>query len=862
MVTAPMTPEAAQSRARLPLAARLTSPRGKTILLSAGLAVVAVILAVRSAADAGAPALTVTFFLAEQYLVNVEFRRQTHSLTFAGVPLAVGILMLPVHELLIARVIGSVVALAVQRVTSEKFAYNIAAYAFEGAIVTSVVHLVLPQMSTLTLGSVAGLVGLVAVGDQVMSLLVLWVISVHGATLTKTEVAEVLVPSLILSATTSVFAVAVGLLIREGIVGWLPVAMLVGVAIAIYASFARTKRRHQSLKVVHEFVARGVGAETVEALARDSLSHIRRMLRAAHAELIVVPDGPSDREPGRLAGPRCVRLRIAEDDALTVDEVELDAGDWLRSKALYHAAPTVADRTSRDAAIQRWLRDEGAQDAVVVPLIAGSAALAVMTVTDRLGDTATFTHDDLALLETLSSHLAMAIRSARLVERLGHAAMHDALTGLANRTYLHEAIAAAIDEDATQTAVLILDLDKFKDVNDVLGHDVGDRLLMVVGERLVAALPESAVIARLGGDEFSVLLRGLGPDPAAAAEAHARAAAAALSQPVSFDEAMLAPEASIGIALGNGTSPNDLLRRADTAMYAAKACDDVVALYCPELDQGRAERLALMTDLKIAASAHPEQFVVHFQPKIDLPTGRLTSAEALVRWHHPTLGVVPPGQFIPLAEMNGTVEQLTKHVLRSALRACAQWHADGLQISVAVNLSARNVTDPQVPAQVEALLAEAGVAPEHLILEITESSVVADPDDALLVLQRLADTGVRISLDDFGTGYSSLSYLQRLPVSELKIDRSFVIGLDTANAHNARALIRNIASLGSNLDMRVVAEGIETPHQLEELIELGCEVGQGFLISRPLPAAEFRSWALEKTAPSVAAASLGPRLIA
>jgi len=325
-----------------------------------------------------------------------------------------------------------------------------------------------------------------------------------------------------------------------------------------------------------------------------------------------------------------------------------------------------------------------------------------------------------------------------------------------------------------------------------------------------------------------------------------------LAQPVQFDEAMLTPEASIGVAVTTRDNPqSDLLRQADTAMYEAKGNDFRVAVYGPEMDSGRIERLALLADLRLALITHPEQFVLQYQPKADVHSGSVTSVEALVRWHHPTLGVVPPDRFIPLAESTGLIENLTPLVLDAALRECAGWTAEGIAISVAVNLSARNISDENLPGRVAQALATAGVSADQLILEITESSVMGDPAQTLPVLHQLHDLGICLSLDDFGTGYSSLSYLQRLPVGEVKIDRSFVLGLAGDNRANSRALIRSIAGLGANLGLRIVAEGVEDQPTLDELRSLGCDIVQGYYISRPLGATDLRTWLARESADAV-----------
>jgi predicted signal transduction protein with EAL and GGDEF domain len=351
--------------------------------------------------------------------------------------------------------------------------------------------------------------------------------------------------------------------------------------------------------------------------------------------------------------------------------------------------------------------------------------------------------------------------------------------------------------------------------------------------------PSSALVARLGGDEFAVLLRPQ-PDLLDAAIRVAREMINAIAEPAKVGDTYVATQASIGVAVSGATSDHaDLLRNADTAMYAAKSQPTGVVVYTAELDRGRIERLALSADLQ--AALRSDQLVLHYQPKIDLRTGGITGVEALVRWNHPQLGLLGPDAFIPLAESSGMIEQLTPLVLRMALRQCRAWLNDGLDLTVAVNLSAKNVGNTSLPETVALALAEAGVTPDHLVLEITESSVMGDPDRTLPVLRRLAVTGVALSLDDFGTGFSSLSYLQRFPVREVKIDRSFVRGLsDPAGAHTAEALIRSIIGLGESLRLNVVAEGVEDAATLAKLQEYGCDVAQGYFIGRPAPADQLR----------------------
>jgi len=819
------------------------SARTRTLLLSFALMSIASAVGLVSALSAGnqlmsrpltAVAIAVAFFVAEQNLVNIEFRRQSYSLTFAGVPLALGILLLPLHELVLARLLGSLTALLWQRIAAEKITYNTAAYCFEAALSGTLLRAWMPHPGVLDLWTITALLVVIAAVDQLMSVLVLWVIRMHGGTLSRRDVAEVVLQSSVLSALATVFASALQILMTEGIAGDLLALALVTVAVFIYRAYASTSRRHQSLAMVHDFVAEGVGAETVEQLARRSLARIRRVLRAGGVELLLLEanaDGQQQQQEAYLL------LGLGEDDELTHSHTSQFA-DWVHSKALHHGEPTLATHGG-DRAVVRWLDSLNLKDAIVVPLQSGASIMGTVMVTDRLGDTATFTDDDLKMLQTLASHFAGAVSSARLMEKLTYEATHDALTGLVNRAYLSHQIDASA---GASSAVLMLDLDKFKEVNDVLGHDIGDKLLIVVAQRLVACMPENATVARFGGDEFAVLLPD-GADGIPGSIAIAQLVADRILAPVWFDEALLTPEVSIGIAISPAVAAENLLRCAETAMYVAKSRSESVAVYEASMDSGRAERLALLADLRVALDHAPQQFTMSYQPQIDLASGTVISAEALVRWHHPTLGTLPPERFIPLAEATGLIDKLTMHIITAALTECTRWRRRGHAVTVAVNLSARNLANATVIGHIAHAIAATGAQAEWLILEITESSVMEHPEEAVAALTDIAELGICLSLDDFGTGYSSLSYLQRLPVSELKIDRSFVSGLTGDDpAANAAALFRSITALGANMNMRIVAEGIETQAQLDAVKALGCQLGQGYLISRPLTATAFHTW--------------------
>jgi len=418
-------------------------------------------------------------------------------------------------------------------------------------------------------------------------------------------------------------------------------------------------------------------------------------------------------------------------------------------------------------------------------------------------------------------------------------ALHDPLTDLPNRTLFQDRTGVALRTAARSgatVAVLLLDLNRFKEVNDTLGHQYGDHLLLQVADRLRGSLRDSDSVARLGGDEFAILLPISGWEEALAAT---QRVGAALHDPFSMYDIALDVDASIGIALAEpGDDVETLLRHADVAMYEAKTAHRPFARYESSRDDNNLSRLVLLGDLRRAITTG--ELTLHYQPKISTGTGTLSSVEALVRWPHPTLGLLQPDEFIPLAENTAIIHALTTEVLRLTLSQARKWADAGRSIPVAVNISARSLLDPGFPAHVQKLLDAHGVAPHLLSLELTETAVMTDRGLALTVLQALDSMGVSLSIDDFGTGYSSMSYLKTLPVKELKIDRSFVMGM--ANDPDSAVIVRSAVDLGHNLGMTVVAEGVQDSITRSDLTDMGCDLVQGYQICRPIPARELELW--------------------
>ncbi len=447
------------------------------------------------------------------------------------------------------------------------------------------------------------------------------------------------------------------------------------------------------------------------------------------------------------------------------------------------------------------------------------------------------------ILAALLGSVTRGYRRMLIIERARavHDSMHDALTGLPNRVLLADRFAQALRDGVRRTTtagLLLIDLDRFKEINDTFGHHYGDELLTQVGPRLRAALRESDTVARLGGDEFAVLLPEI--SDLAAATAVAEKLRRSLETPFHVEGIDVDVEASVGVVVSgeHGENATILLQRADIAMYVAKTQNLGVFAYDPDADGNSPARLALLGELRRALEHN--ELELHYQPKVSVSTGQVVGAEALVRWQHPTRGLVFPDAFIPVAEHTGLIGPLTHYVLDAALAQARTWLDDGRPLPVSVNLSARNLLDERLPEHIADLLHTHGVPAGLLELEVTESAIMTEPHRARRLLQRLSALGIHISIDDFGAGYTSLAQLKTLPVRELKIDRSFVMTM-TSDASDA-LIVRSVVDLGHNLGLTIVAEGVEDPEALDSLASYGCDVAQGYHISRPVPSATFDTW--------------------
>ncbi len=438
---------------------------------------------------------------------------------------------------------------------------------------------------------------------------------------------------------------------------------------------------------------------------------------------------------------------------------------------------------------------------------------------------------------------SMLLRESR--ERFRHAALHDSLTGLANRNKFVDLIAAKVKE-GSQIGLLYLDLDRFKTVNDSLGHSIGDELIREVAARLVTVIGDRGVVGRFSGDEFAILI--YGPVSAGVAEDFAAIVCRSLAHPFELTDRQLFTSVSVGIAIADDrySEPEDLIRDADIAMYCAKETAQSVIVFDKIMHARAVSLLQLETDLRLAVAR--SEFELYYQPIVDMDDVSLMGFEALVRWNHPNRGLITPNEFISVAENTGLLIPMTDLLLREACRQLYQWQYErkiGPRAVISVNLSSGFLTKPNVVGNVRSILMESGIQPGCLKLEITESAVMDNAESVVEVLKELKELGVKISIDDFGTGYSSLSYLHRFPIHTLKIDRSFVSAMEEGTENGE--IVRTVIALAKALKLSVIAEGIESIHQFHQLRVLGCEFGQGYLFSRPLPQPEIEKLLADKT---------------
>jgi diguanylate cyclase (GGDEF)-like protein/PAS domain S-box-containing protein len=591
--------------------------------------------------------------------------------------------------------------------------------------------------------------------------------------------------------------------------------------------------RNENLRLINQLSNRLHASLDLDAILKETMDALRGLSHAPNIAIyLLTPDG--------------ARLNLVASSGFGERLRQLGATlpleGSLSGLAITGGQALVSEDFAADDRLQPEVRDAlvatGLRAGVVIPMVYHERPLGSLNLV--YGERRSFGEVELETLRAFSNTVALAIANSRHLVRLAFQARHDSLTALPNRSVLHEEFAERVARSAGRhTALLLLDLNRFKEINDTLGHHVGDHLLTHIGPRLVEALSDrDALICRLGGDEFAVLLGGLAARDDAVAVA--RRLADALHRPFPVDDMALQLGASVGVAYypEHGANSHALLRAADVAMYQAKRLTTEVVVYDPGFDGYSPDRLALAGEL--VQAVQQGELVLHYQPKLDLASGRITGFEALVRWQNPRLGLLYPAAFVHLVEMNEVIHPFTRAVMDQALADKRRLHELGYTQPVAINLSARNLLDAQFVSKLSEVVARHGVSLQEVELELTETALMHDPDAAVALLQAIAAMGVAIAVDDFGTGYSSLAYLRRLPISALKIDRSFVGGM-SENAQDA-IIVRSTIALAHSLGLRVIAEGVETAATQAMLDDMGCDQIQGFHFSRPLPLDALLGW--------------------
>ncbi|MDB5065233.1 MAG: putative diguanylate cyclase/phosphodiesterase with sensor [Chloroflexi bacterium] len=775
-------------------------------------------------------ALALFFMIAEWWRVCLYFRSSAHSFSLSEMPLVVGLFLTDPSTLVLARVLGALVAMGLlRRQPPLKLLFNIGLFGLEAEVAAIAVGHLLPGGAPLAPAAWAVvLLAVAAVSVLGVALIMLAVTLSEGRPPGRTMVQGLLFQLLAGVTNASLALLAVFVVWRDVHQLWLLLAP-VGTLVAGYAAYGSERQRHQRMQHLYETSELLQRTPADGAATSALLAQLCRVFQAEVAEVTLLPPH---------GGRNALSSMMRRDDFVETDRrVDISLLDEL----VHFAAEDQRGvrLSTRESTMPAVLRSRHLKDAMFIALRSESRIIGTMLVGNRLGDLETFNAEDLALFETLAGQASVAFENGRLEDRLKHQAFHDPLTNLPNRTLFSDRLAHALTRRTAAgdcgVALLFIDLDDFKMVNDELGHAAGDQLLRAVGERLVAVLRPFDTTARLGGDEFAVLVEDAGGVSAAARIAER--IVESLREPFLLQGRELAMHASIGVALA-GDEPVDgeeLLRRADIAMYRVKQRGKgAFEIYQSSMQEVMVRRLELRTDLERAVQRG--ELFLRYQPIVALDDEHMVGVEALVRWQHPQRGPMPPNDFIPLAEETGLIVGLGIHVLEVACRQARAWHLaypHHADLGMSVNLSPRQLQDDGFVIQVARVLRDTGLEPHLLTLEITESFMV-DGGPPTGRLNDLKALGVRLSIDDFGTGYSSLSALQHLPVDALKIAKPFVDGI--ALDPQKRAFAQAIVRLGRTLRLELVAEGVERPEQRDQLLQLGCHMAQGYFFARPMDA--------------------------
>ena len=815
---------------------RVRHPERRTTLLGVLLAAVAATLLLLMP-DAGesqvpspiwlVPVLMVGFVLAELSVFRFIFRRESLAFSLSEIPLALSLVYLAPVPSVAVRLVGAMaVILTIRRPPLYKVVFNAGMLAFEVVVAVLVFRGVVQVWGPGDSHFVFASIGALIVCGIVSSIMVSLAISQFEGQLLSRISSELRVAWWLFMVNSVLAGMVLALALLSP---FLVLVALVPVGLLWYIikAYGALDQRLRDLDAVHGFTGQVGQSLDPDEIIRAAVVQTAEVLRTDGAAVIVF----DDRNGATLRVHGVVGLQLPT-----------DAGDPNWRSLITSESAVLVPRSELGA-----VRASGSTitEMMVAPMRDESGVIGLLVVAGRTGASRRFTPDDLVRLQNLTEQLAVSLRKGMLHQRIEREARLDGLTGLPNRTSFERSVVDVSRHRGTgQPFVIMLDLDRFKEVNDTLGHHAGDDLLIVVGERLAALLGPDDVLARLAGDEFAIV--GARDNRDEMLEL-AWACVREVGRPVTLDGLEIVVTASAGLAIVDEQDEDGApLRYADIAMFNAKSQRLGVEIYRDEIDRRTPARLSMLGDLRSAIDNG--ELHLNLQPKLDLATGTVVGAEALVRWTHAVRGMVPPTQFVRVAEDTGLIKQLTDLMLERGVGTLKRIHDRGYHLGLSVNLSTHDLLDSRLAERVDGYLVANGVDPAMLTLEITESSLLIDAPRARSTINQLHEIGVHLSIDDFGTGYSSLSYLRRLPVGELKIDQSFVANvlLDEQD----EVIVRSTIDLGHNLGLVVVAEGVENNEVLERLHQFGCDVAQGYCISRPLAPKHFMSWLATTSHPS------------
>ena len=763
--------------------------------------------------------LAIGFAVTELTVVKFKFRRESMGFSLSEIPLAFSLVYLAPGPALIARIVGGLAVVLWFRLPLYKVAFNFASFAFEVALAFVVFRGVISSIGSGDTQLVVAAIAATAVCAIVASMILSLAISqFEGGLLTRIS-SELRLAWWLFFVNATLAGMVLGLnLISPYLV--LVALVPLGLLWYIIKAYGSLDQRLRDLDAVHGFTGQVGKSLDPDEIISAAVEQTAEVLRTDASAVVLF----GEREGAIVKVHGIVGLRLP---------TEADDPDWQR-------LITSERATLVSGADLNPLKTVGSQIAeiLVAPIRDGSGVIGLLVVAGRSGADKRFGSDHLVLLQNLTEQLAASLRRGMLHQRIEREARHDILTGLPNRLSFERSVvdAARTMKSDDLLFVIMIDLDRFKEVNDTLGHHAGDDLLVEVGRRLSEMLQPGDVVARLAGDEFAIVgERSTHTDMVEFAWECVKS----VGLPVTLDGLEIVVTASAGVAvIEPGQEEGAPLRFADIAMFNAKTQRLGVEIYRDEIDRRTPSRLSMLGDLRSAI----EDGLLHFdlQPKLDLGTGTVVGAEALVRWTHPVRGIVSPAQFVRVAEDTGLIQQLTDLMLQRGISALREVHDSGYHLGLSVNLSTHDLLDRRLSERVQRHLMENNVDASLLTLEITESSLLIDGPRTRATINELHEIGVALSIDDFGTGYSSLSYLRRLPVGELKIDQSFVANV--LIDEQDEVIVRSTIDLGHNLGLVVVAEGVENNEVLDHLRVLGCDVAQGYCISRPLAPVHFLSW--------------------